>query len=212
MCFPDRTTPVGMLINLYLKNELELSDEVIHMLFSANRWEAMETILDELQQGISIVCDRFAFSGCAYSAAKGLDMSWCMEPDRGLLLPDCVFFLDVPETVGMARTDFGDERYEKGEFQASVRKCFKCPSLRHGVKWIDIDAARDIDSIHTEIIATVDTFYQSGVGEQFSFLWSTNPGSCEEEGEAERMGKSGLNPTNRTTEQETEKEVALEGI
>lgn len=211
MCFPDRTTPVGMLINLYLQNELELSDEVIHMLFSANRWEAMETILGELQQGISIVCDRFAFSGCAYSAAKGLDMPWCMEPDRGLISPDCVFFLDVSETVGMARTAFGDERYEKGEFQASVRKCFKCPSLRHGVKWIDIDAARDIDSIHTEIIGMVDTVYQGGDGDQFSSLWSMNLGSGEAEGEAERRGKSGPNPTIRITEQEKEKDVALGG-
>lgn len=37
--FPDRTTPIGQLINGYLTGNFELSDETIHLLFSANRWE-----------------------------------------------------------------------------------------------------------------------------------------------------------------------------
>merc|ERR1712232_961785 len=40
MCFPDRTTAVGALIDLYLRRQIELPDECVHQLFSANRWEA----------------------------------------------------------------------------------------------------------------------------------------------------------------------------
>ena len=39
MRFPDRTTEVGSAIDAYLKGQKELDDHVIHLLFSANRWE-----------------------------------------------------------------------------------------------------------------------------------------------------------------------------
>lgn len=38
----DRTTPVGELIDRYLRKEVDLAGEdgrAIHLLFSANRWE-----------------------------------------------------------------------------------------------------------------------------------------------------------------------------
>jgi dTMP kinase len=38
--FPDRTTPIGKMIDAYLKGGSEVEDHAIHLLFSANRWEA----------------------------------------------------------------------------------------------------------------------------------------------------------------------------
>jgi dTMP kinase len=35
----DRTTPIGQMINSYLQSKADLEDHVIHLLFSANRWE-----------------------------------------------------------------------------------------------------------------------------------------------------------------------------
>lgn len=37
----DRTTQTGKMIDNYLQNKSELDDHAIHLLFSANRWEAM---------------------------------------------------------------------------------------------------------------------------------------------------------------------------
>lgn len=37
----DRTTPIGQMIDGYLKSQVEMDDHVIHLLFSANRWEAV---------------------------------------------------------------------------------------------------------------------------------------------------------------------------
>jgi dTMP kinase len=37
---PDRTTAIGKMIDAYLQNANELDDHAIHLLFSANRWEA----------------------------------------------------------------------------------------------------------------------------------------------------------------------------
>lgn len=36
----DRTTPIGQMIDGYLKSHVDMSDHAIHLLFSANRWEA----------------------------------------------------------------------------------------------------------------------------------------------------------------------------
>ena len=37
----DRSTPIGQMIDSYLKSDVTMEDHVIHLLFSANRWEAV---------------------------------------------------------------------------------------------------------------------------------------------------------------------------
>ncbi len=79
---------------------------------------------EKLNEGISLVVDRYAYSGVAYSSAKGLSLDWCKLPDVGLPAADLVIFLDVPIEQGQSREGFGEERYEKAEFQRLVRKRF----------------------------------------------------------------------------------------
>lgn len=104
MRFPDRSTATGAIINNYLQQtDMALDDRAIHLLFSANRWESAGALASHLRAGVSVVCDRYAYSGVAFSAAKinpvtgkaVLDMEWCQAPDRGLPAPDCVIFLDL---------------------------------------------------------------------------------------------------------------------
>ena len=71
--FPDRTTPIGKMINDFLINKAEICPEAIHLLFSANRWENMKRIETVLEQGENVVCDRYWYSGVAYSMAKGME-------------------------------------------------------------------------------------------------------------------------------------------
>ncbi|KAI1761405.1 thymidylate kinase-domain-containing protein [Hypoxylon sp. FL1150] len=127
MRFPDRTTPIGQMIDSYLKGETEIEDHVIHLLFSANRWEAVKKIQAELDAGHTIICDRFYHSGIVYSAAKNiksLSLSWAKAPEAGLPRPDMVLFLDLEEEVARERGGWGGEVYEKGEMQRRVRDLF----------------------------------------------------------------------------------------
>ncbi|KAI1125982.1 thymidylate kinase-domain-containing protein [Nemania abortiva] len=127
MRFPDRTTPIGQMIDSYLKGQTEVEDHVIHLLFSANRWEAAQKIKTELEEGHTIICDRFYHSGIVYSAAKqlpSLSLSWAKAPELGLPRPDMVLFLDLEESVARARGGWGGEVYEKGEMQRRVRELF----------------------------------------------------------------------------------------
>ena len=126
MCFPNRQNcESGKLLDLYLKNkDINMGNEAVHLLFAMNRWETRTQIIEKLQNGVSVVCDRYAYSGVAYSAAKGLDFDWCLGADRGLLRPDLVFFIDIsPEAISQ-RSGFGDERFERVDFQAKVDQTF----------------------------------------------------------------------------------------
>lgn len=53
----------------------------------------MEKVNDHLEKGITIICDRYWYSGVAYSAAKGLDLDWCINSDKGLIEPDLIIYL-----------------------------------------------------------------------------------------------------------------------
>ena len=61
--FPNRTTAVGSLINSYLQSSHDLDDAAVHLLFSANRWEAVTSLKARLAAGETLICDRYAFSG-----------------------------------------------------------------------------------------------------------------------------------------------------
>ena len=75
--FPDRTTNIGTIINSYLGCKKELEDHVVHLLFSANRWELQKEILETLESGTSVCIDRYAYSGVAFSAAKVYCTVYC---------------------------------------------------------------------------------------------------------------------------------------
>lgn len=131
MKFPDRLTTIGTLLNQYLVDpKFHLSDELVHLLFLANRWELAAQMEKILNLGQAIVMDRYLYLGIAYSLAKQsllriLSGAWLMAPDRGLPKPDLTIFLTLSiEEIGK-RKGWGGERYEKEDIQRSVKKNFE---------------------------------------------------------------------------------------
>lgn len=170
--FPDRTTAIGQSINSYLQGTAELEDHAIHLLFSANRWEAVPKIKQLLNNGTCVVMDRYAFSGVAFTAAKkGFDVTWCKNPDRGLPSPDVVFYLDISTTDAMSRASFGNERYEKAEFQARVAEVYK--QLKSD-NWKVVDAMKDMNEIHLEIRNTVLEMEETFKDTPLKDLWTNS--------------------------------------
>ena len=47
-----------------------MGNEAVHLLFSMNRWEMNRKLIELLDKGTNVVCDRYAYSGVAYSMAK----------------------------------------------------------------------------------------------------------------------------------------------
>ncbi|KAJ8598717.1 hypothetical protein CTAYLR_010218 [Chrysophaeum taylorii] len=168
--FPDRSTEVGGLIDRYLKREIELDDRAVHLLFSANRWEMAERLQATLDSGTDVVCDRYAFSGVAFSAAKpDLDVDWCKAPDAGLPAPDLVLFLDIDHAKAQERGGFGAERYEVDDLQRAVKRNFD--ALENPLTWRRVDAAQDVDQVHRDIRVFVQEAIDKAQDSIISRLW-----------------------------------------
>lgn len=74
-----------------------------------------------LEEGVTLIVDRYSYSGIAYSAAKSeLDIDWCYKTEIGLPKPDVVFLLHIPVETLQYREGFGLERYDSTEFQQAV--------------------------------------------------------------------------------------------
>lgn len=168
--FPDRNLPTGRIINSYLTSQANLDDHAVHLLFSANRWERCRFIVDTLNSGTHIVCDRYAYSGVAYTMSKGLGKEWCMAPDAGLPKPDLVFFLTAdPESLA-SRGSYGEERYEKVEFQRKVKKNYEeilgCQDNVHY-----INALETLESIASQIKGVVEEAITKCASKSIEELW-----------------------------------------
>ena len=160
--FPNRKTRTGKIIDDYLTNKIEvLDDRCIHLLFAANRHESKVDIVADLNNGINIICDRYSYSGIAYTSSKKvadkMSIEWCTSSECGLPKPDSIIFLNLPVTDAQKRGKYGDERYEKVEFQKRVKSAFDqiIENEKKGnehTKWNIIDANNDIESIHTEVV------------------------------------------------------------
>lgn len=167
MNFPNRETSSGKMIDAYLRNKENLSDEGIHLLFTVNRWEAKNQMENDLKAGTTIIVDRYSYSGIAYSAAKGLDFEWCKSPEKGLLRPDLVIYLTLTDEVMARRGGFGEERYESSEMQQKVKKMFE--KMIVAPLWQVVDADKTEDNLSEELEKIVIKKIQN-VGEEIKTL------------------------------------------
>ncbi|KDQ50164.1 hypothetical protein JAAARDRAFT_142390 [Jaapia argillacea MUCL 33604] len=167
--FPDRTTSIGKTIDSYLRSQSDLDDRAIHLLFSANRWELASSIHQWLASGITLICDRYAFSGIAFSAAKGLPYAWCRSPDIALPAPDLTLFLDITPEKAKERGGYGEERYEKEEMQRKVRDVFgrigSEMSASRESSWVVVDAGETMDEVEQVIWSHIEPVAKTVLGD-----------------------------------------------
>ena len=155
--FPDRTTVIGKIISDYLQKKVDIPDKAVHLLYTANRWELADMINKNIEEGVSIICDRYWYSGAAYDIAKGLSKEWCLAPEEGLPVPDAVIFIDVDPKLLLSRRGFGEERYEKLEFQQKVREAFL--SLKSD-NWYIIDGSKPFDQVTSDINEIIEKIHK----------------------------------------------------
>lgn len=125
MGFPNRQTASGRICDSYLRDKIgPTNDQMIHLMFAANRWEQQSTILDTLNAGKDIICSRYSYSGVAYDMAKGMDREWCAATEVGLIEPDLIVYLDIDPSEAAKRGQYGEEKYERLAFQMKVRDSF----------------------------------------------------------------------------------------
>lgn len=158
--FPDRTTHTGKELNEMLSNNKKIGAKATHLLFSFNRWEKMEDLKKKLlDEGASVIADRYAFSGVVYSLANGVDKEYCLHPDRGLIRPDLVIQLDMELEDLRKREGYGNEIYENDDFQAKVKENYKC--FANKIYWRKLDSNKSKETLHVEIAGVVKQLIES---------------------------------------------------
>jgi len=153
----ERTTPIGKLIDAYLRGSVNQEDHSIHLLFSANRWEIAKGIEQDINNGITVIVDRYSYSGAVYSAAKAnptLSLEWAWQPELGLPRPDICLFLSISVEEAAKRGGYGAERYENETMQTSVRELFHTLFERQKDICI-IDAGKTLVEVSHDIQAAV---------------------------------------------------------
>lgn len=129
-------------------------------------------MLEKLSSGTTLVVDRYAYSGVAFTAAKGipgLDRSWCQAPDKGLPAPDVVFFLNLTPEQAASRGGYGSERYETTEIQAKVRAQF---DALQDFSWRIVDASRSVEEVQVEVTSEAEkALARCAAGVPLDTLW-----------------------------------------
>lgn len=153
MSFPDRSTSIGAVINDYLTKKIDLPDQSVHLLFSANRWEMEPEIRKQIESGVTLIVDRYSYSGIVFTSAKRcVDFNWCCGPENGLPKPDLVMFLKLTTEEMSKRSGFGDERYENVEFQTIVDQNY---NKFKSDDFIHVDAAKNVSDLTNDLLEKV---------------------------------------------------------
>jgi len=128
--FEPTDGPVGSLIRQMLSGEIATDQRTIASLFAADRTDHLMNsengIKKKINQGETVLCDRYYFSSYAYHA-QYIDMEWVIHANSlnaEILKPDLTIFIDVdPEIcfkrIKLSRTDF--EMYEQIDVMKNVR-------------------------------------------------------------------------------------------
>jgi len=106
---PSEDSPFGKLLGRYLAGDTSISHWTAHTLFSSCRWDMVPDINAYLALGITVILERWAYSGIAYSLAKGMSTKWVCKQDNGLPQPDQVFLLKIAPEESMRRMGLNSE-------------------------------------------------------------------------------------------------------
>lgn len=130
-------------------------------------------IKEKLSQGVTLVVDRYAFSGVAFTSAKeNFSLHWCKQPDVGLPKPDLVVFLQLRLAEAAKRGEFGHERYENGSFQKRALQSFGQLMGDKTLNWRVVDASRSIEDVHKEIHELCEDTIQAAMHRPLEELWT----------------------------------------
>ena len=147
--FPDKSTLIGNVINSYLQGNTKLSPQESHLLYSLNRHEKKNFMEEKLYNNYNIICDRYIFSGIAYSLANDLDYNFCSITEQYLIKPDLTFYFDISITeTNKRRKSLKTDIYETSNFQTKVKEAY---SKIKNKDWIIINAEQTPEEI-TNII------------------------------------------------------------
>ena len=167
-------TPLAEKLREVVKNKPD-ANETIHpetellLMEAARAQHVREKIIPALEQGISVICDRFTDSTSAYQGGgRKMDMnniSALNDFASGSCRPDLTILLDLPVEIGLSRAQVraaGKENYndrleaEKIDFHQRVRNSYLAIAAREPQRVKVLDARLGIEELFAQLKKQVD--------------------------------------------------------
>ncbi len=146
------------MLNDYLEKKVELAPKSLFLLFLSDIANEQRRVKAALEEGKTVILDRYVFSTIAYEVNEFLyPQAKKIVEGIGFLKPDMVLLLDITPEVSQERKakQKALDRYEENvEYLRRVRENF----LRlHEEKflcedWRKIDGTKSIEEVHGEIV------------------------------------------------------------
>ena len=153
-------TPIGEKIRTIILDpeNAEMDALTEAMLYAASRSQHVrEVIRPALQRGDVVICDRFVDSSIAYQGF-GRELGQVVAIINSFAISECVpdvtLLFKLDPTVGISRIKRAQDRLEKEdlEFHKRVYEGYLEVEKANPERVIGIDAGREIEEIHKEII------------------------------------------------------------
>ncbi len=163
-CRDPGSTPLGEAVRNVLldRHDLNIHRRSEMLLYMAARAQlAEEVIRPALEQGKTVVSDRYLLANVVYQGhAGGLDVPTLWEVGRiatGGLMPELTVVLDVPPEVSAARIDRPLDRMERqgAAFHARVREGFLAEAARLPERIVVVSAADQIGEVQENVRSIV---------------------------------------------------------
>ena len=159
---PGGTPAAERIRELVKDSAVEISAVAETLLFGAARADLVARVIrPALDEGRIVICDRYVDSTVAYQGgARGLGIDKVEELNEWLtegLEPDVTFLLDLPPGEARARPGEPDRLEEEGEaLQHAVALAYDELAVRHGDRYVRIDAARPAEEVHRDVLAQLE--------------------------------------------------------
>ena len=158
------TEPTSGEIGKFIRNHVLQGQERVSsimeaLLFAVDRIEHVEnTIKPALQEGKTVVSDRYVYSSLAYQGAAGLDLKWIEEINKFAIQPDLTIYIDIPAEVVFERLKREKSVMENFQTQHRVREIY-LKFVADG-KLTPINGNRPAGEVEKDILETVLRFIE----------------------------------------------------
>lgn len=140
-------------------------EEVLCLLFAADRINHRSSIEQHRDDGATVVCDRYVHSSIAYqSLDPRISAERVIEVNAGISIPDVTFFLRVPVDQCLARLEGRDDAptvYEKKDLLVAIEKNYDASLGLYRKRFgsvVEIDGTQTADAVHAAIVAGLEKY------------------------------------------------------
>lgn len=158
-CRDPGSTAIGdALRKILLESKEQIAPRTEMLLYMTARAQLVsEVIAPALEQGKTVLCDRFLLANVVYQGhAGGLDPALLWQVGEAAVQgvhPDCYYVLDLPAEIAFSRLKRGLDRMEQRgvAYMESVRQGFLTEAARQTGRIEVIDANREPDAIFADL-------------------------------------------------------------